>query len=75
MAADWSLLRHYLQRQPGERVELSWQELANLVGGMPTSAIEHAAWWSGDRPHSPRRSTRTTRLRRGIALKASRSFG
>lgn len=51
MAADWQALRRYLSAQ-GDRVELSWQDLDAIVGGMPASAINHVAWWGGDRPHT-----------------------
>ena len=29
----------------------TWGELEALVGGLPASATNHRAWWSGDRPH------------------------
>lgn len=51
MSADWARLRQSLARQ-GDEVTLSWAELDELVGGVPTSALRHAAWWGGDRPHS-----------------------
>ncbi|MBO1031252.1 hypothetical protein IPV09_07865 [Tessaracoccus sp. SD287] len=46
--ANWEPLRILLadSRSP---VTLSWQELDELVGGMPTSATHHVAYWSGDR--------------------------
>ncbi len=50
MAADWSALTSYLLGKP-ETVTVSWQELENVVGSMPASAIDHSAWWSGDRTH------------------------
>lgn len=50
MAADWARLRDRL-RTSGDQVTLTWRELDDLVGGMPRSAIDHAAWWSGERPH------------------------
>jgi hypothetical protein len=33
-------------------VTLNWQELEDLVGGIPASAIDHTAWWGGDRQHT-----------------------
>jgi len=51
MAAEWSNLTARL-RTSGDRLTLTWRELDDLVGGMPRSAIDHPAWWSGDRPHT-----------------------
>jgi hypothetical protein len=48
--ADWSLLRSALGRV-NESVRYTWDELDALVGGLPASATNHRAWWSGDRPH------------------------
>jgi Family of unknown function (DUF6884) len=47
--ADWSLLRSALGRVD-ESVRYTWDELDALVGGLPASATNHRAWWSGDRP-------------------------
>ena len=49
MSATWAKLTMFLRKQ-GDVVELSWQELDDIVGGMPPSSIAHAAWWAGDRP-------------------------
>lgn len=51
MSADWQALGTFLRGSP-DRVDLSWQELERIVGGMPASSIDHVAWWSGDRPHT-----------------------
>ncbi len=48
--ADWSALAQLLSGV-GDRITLSWSELNILVGGLPPSATNHRAWWSGDRPH------------------------
>ncbi len=50
MSARWSELTSYLRGQP-DQVTLSWRELDDVVGGLPESARNHPAWWSGDRPH------------------------
>lgn len=48
--ADWNLLRSALN-EAGDSVRYTWDELEVLVGGLPASATNHRAWWSGDRPH------------------------
>ena len=51
MAADWTALTAFLRGKP-DSVALTWRELEDLVGGMPASAMDHTAWWGGDRPHT-----------------------
>ena len=46
--ADWSPLRDIL-REVAQRRTFSWDELDALVGGLPPSAYEYPAFWSGDR--------------------------
>lgn len=46
--ADWSPLRDIL-REVAQRRTFSWDELEALVGGLPPSAYEYPAFWSGDR--------------------------
>ncbi|KRF37396.1 DUF6884 domain-containing protein [Nocardioides sp. Soil805] len=48
--ADWRLLIDSLDTA-GDSVRYTWDELETLVGGLPASATNHRAWWSGDRPH------------------------
>jgi hypothetical protein len=48
--ADWSLLGSALGRVE-RSVRYTWDELDALVGGLPLSATNHRAWWSGDRTH------------------------
>ena len=48
--ANWSRLTTALAEVEAE-VRFTWDELDELVGGMPASATAHRAWWSGDRPH------------------------
>lgn len=50
MAADWEYLTRHLKKSAGQ-VRLSWAELEGLVGSLPASALNHRAWWSGDRTH------------------------
>ena len=51
MPAQWSRLTEYL-RTAGDSITLTWDELDRIVGGLPASATDHQAFWSGDRPHS-----------------------
>lgn len=51
MAANWQELGRFLGRQ-GDIVTLTWAELEAIVGVIPASALNHPAWWSGDRPHA-----------------------
>jgi hypothetical protein len=32
-------------------VELSFEEISDLVGGLPVSAFRYEAWWANDRTH------------------------
>ena len=50
MAADWSALTSYLRGKP-ETVTVSWRELADLVGGMPASAIDMPLGGAGPTSH------------------------
>jgi hypothetical protein len=50
MMRDWSRLHGALRQSDGS-VRYTWAELEALVGGLPASATNHRAWWSGDRPH------------------------
>ena len=45
-------LRHYLEAHGEERVTLSFDTLADIVGSsLPDSAHEYAAWWANDPTH------------------------
>lgn len=48
--ADWRSLIDALDTAD-DSVRYAWDELDALVGGLPASATNHRAWWSGDRPH------------------------
>lgn len=50
--ANWTPLRTLLADVPSE-VTLAWSDLDDLVGGLPPSAYEHAAYWKGDRSGWP----------------------
>lgn len=61
MSADWSALR--LRLGTAQSLRIPWDELDSLVGGLPASAHDHQAFWSGDRPAW--RGFRTTNVRVG----------
>lgn len=48
---DWNVL---LPRLSGAEhsLTLTWSELEDLVGELPSSATRHRSWWSGNRPHT-----------------------
>ena len=48
--ANWKALTSHLNGI-SDRVTLTWPELDAIVGGLPASATNHRAWWSGDRSH------------------------
>lgn len=50
--ADWSPLRRMLSEVDGE-LRLDWSALDRLVGGLPRSAYDHAAFWKGERSGWP----------------------
>ena len=50
--ADWSPLRELLA-DVDDRVTMRWSDLDRLVGGLPRSAYDHAAFWKGDRSGWP----------------------
>lgn len=48
--ADWTRLRTALS-SVNHSVTYSWDELDELVGGLPRTASRDRSWWSGDRTH------------------------
>ena len=62
MTADWSALRSRLAGT-SDSLRIAWDELDALVGGLPASARDHPAFWSGDRPSW--RGFRTANVRVG----------
>lgn len=40
----------FLRSQPVAVVEITFEELGNLVGGLPDSAWNHDAWWANSNP-------------------------
>lgn len=41
-------LFEYLCRAPDAEVELTFDHIGQLVGGLPTSATTHSAWWANE---------------------------
>jgi len=51
-SGKYDRLRRYLADQTGRSVTMDFDEISNLVGGLPPSAYDHQAWWSNSRSHS-----------------------
>lgn len=47
--AKYDALKRHLLGQPGDRVRMTFDEIADLVGGLPDSAFRHQAWWANER--------------------------
>jgi hypothetical protein len=63
--ANWEPLRARLSGV-ADRTTIPWQELDDLVGGLPASAYNHRAFWGRDR--SARSGFRTTDVRVGHSV-------
>jgi hypothetical protein len=51
--ADYSQLADWLRGKAQDVVTIGWEELDQLVGGLPASAVSHyPQWWHGDRPNT-----------------------
>jgi hypothetical protein len=45
----YDALADHLRRSPASRLQLTFEQLADLVpGGVPPSAYRHAAWWANE---------------------------
>jgi len=49
--AKYLPLREHLERTDGDAVSMSFDAVADLVGGLPASAYKYTAWWANDRTH------------------------
>jgi hypothetical protein len=49
--AKYDPLRHYLARLPGSETSLEFDEVSELVNGLPPSALRHHEWWANDESH------------------------
>lgn len=65
--ADWSPLRNALASLD-DRVTIAWDELDALVGGLPRSAYQHSAFWSGTRSGWPGFSTVNVRVGEAVTF-------
>lgn len=51
--ADYGRLTAALSARAEPVVTMPWQELDDIVGGLPRSAVDHfPQWWHGDRPNT-----------------------
>jgi hypothetical protein len=63
--ADWSPLRDLLA-DVDDQLTVTWADLDRLVGGLPRSAYDHAAFWKGIRSGWP--GFTTTRVEVGVSV-------
>lgn len=49
--AKYDALRLHLEGATDSEVSISFDEVADLVGGLPSSALNHRAWWANDVTH------------------------
>jgi hypothetical protein len=47
----YAALAEYLRGRSGGTVTVSFEDVAELVGGLPESARNHRAWWANDESH------------------------
>jgi len=65
--ANWSPLRDKLA-SVDDRIQIAWADLDALVGGLPRSAYNHQAFWSGDRSGWPGFTTTDVRVGRSVTF-------
>lgn len=65
--ANWSPLRDKLA-SVDDRVTIAWDDLDTLVGGLPRSAYDYQAFWSGDRSGWPGFTTTDVRVGRSVTF-------
>lgn len=46
--AKYDPLRSYLTQCGSPRVTMSFEQISELVGGLPRSAYEYQAWWANE---------------------------
>lgn len=47
--SKYSALRRHLEGVAGTSIEMTFDEVADIVGGLPPSARRYSAWWSNER--------------------------
>jgi hypothetical protein len=47
--AKYAPLRQHLELAPDEPLTMTFEAIADLVGGLPVSAFLHRAWWANHR--------------------------
>lgn len=65
--ANWSPLRDALA-SVDDQATFAWSDLDELVGGLPRSAYEHAAFWKGDRSGWPGFTTKHVNVGRSVTF-------
>ena len=46
--AKYDPLKQFLLQQTGATITMSFQDVAEIVGGLPSSAYRHQAWWENE---------------------------
>jgi hypothetical protein len=65
--ANWSGLRALLT-DVDDTMTIGWADLETLVGGLPRSAYDHAAFWKGDRSGWPGFGTSDVQVGRSVTF-------
>jgi hypothetical protein len=65
--ANWSGLRALLT-DVDDTMTIGWADLDTLVGGLPRSAYDHAAFWKGDRSGWPDFTTANVQIGRSVTF-------
>jgi hypothetical protein len=47
--SKYSALGRHLEARIGSSVEMAFDEIDDVVGGLPASARRYSAWWSNER--------------------------
>ena len=67
-------LKRWLQNQQPRLVDMTFDEIANLVGGLPISAHKRAAWWANEATNVTHSQCRAW-LEAGYSAEADRAAG
>lgn len=55
-AGKYAALSRFLEDRVGQLVEIDFDAIGALVGGLPVSASRHRAWWANDASHAQARA-------------------